>query len=135
MVSERARAGGFSAGSMARLHPLALLQLSRDGRARDDFHWGDGAGSAAAVAREIVRVALDVVGLDAVRAAAIHREHRGMDDRGTRATTVADLRIDEDGRWSFAASRRRKCVVHADRIHGHVFGAGNPLALFGVARD
>src|ERR1043166_8560871 len=78
---------------------------------------------------------MDVVGADAMRAAAVHCEYGGMDDGGDRAAAVADIWIDEDGAWSVAARGGGKCVVYADRIYGDVYGAGYFVAVPGGSRN
>src|ERR1700745_1961231 len=101
---------------MAGPDTVALLQLSRDGRTRDDLHRGDGSGFAAIVARKTVRLSLDAVDVDGLRTAPLHCEHCGMDDRGTRATAVADLWINAHRQWCFSARGCGKCVVYFDWV-------------------
>jgi len=60
-----------------------LYQLSRDGGAGDDFHCSAADGGFAVLEEKAVSVAVDAVGADAMRAAAIRSEHGGMDHRGS----------------------------------------------------
>src|SRR5207342_3473950 len=90
----------------------SVLQLSRDAGSGHDLHRGDDYRGVVAVARTFVHVAMDSLGADAFRAAAIHREYRGMDDRGTGTPAVADLPIDADLGGDLAARVRRKCAVY-----------------------
>src|SRR5262245_5167876 len=125
MERARERARQFSGRPVAGPDSSAVLQLSRDGGTGDDFYCGAGAGSPALLEEEIVWLALDAVDFDAVRAFAVHCEHRGMDDGGNRAAAVADLWVDADGAWGFATSGRGKCMVHTDRVYGSLHGAGD----------
>src|SRR6266436_459853 len=79
---------------MAGYDRAAVLQLSRHGRARHNFYCGDGLGCVDAVAPQTLRFSRDAVGANALRSAAVHREYRGMDDRGARASTLAYLWFD-----------------------------------------
>ena len=125
----------FPPGSLAGQHPAALFQLSHHGGAGDHFHRRDGAGRARAVARPAVRAAEAAVAADAVAAVSLHRQHGRLDDGGGRAPAVADLRPDAHAGGRFAARLRRQRAVHADRLHGHVRGAGDAVPVPGVPRD
>src|SRR5580704_10481665 len=114
---------------MAGPDSAALLQLSRDGGAGHDLHCRDGGCGAAAVAREIVRFTMDALDADALRAAAVYREHGRMDDRRIGAATLADLWIDAYSPGNLAARGGGKCMVYADRVHGVVHRAGDPMAF------
>src|SRR5467141_1769105 len=107
----------------------ALLQLSRDGGAGDHLHRRDGSGFAAAVARKTLWLARDVVDADGLRAASLYCKHSRMDDRRTRAATLAYLWIDAHGQRYFSPRGRGECVVHTDWLHGNVHGAGDPVAV------
>src|SRR5439155_26907526 len=135
MAGEREGLIRFSAGGMARPDTVAVLQLSLDGRSWDDLHRRDGPGCAAALARKTVWRALDVVGVDAWRAASLYCEHGGMDDCRTRAAALADLRIDAHRQRYFSARGCRQCLVHSDRVHGHVHNSGDPVAVPDLSRD
>src|SRR5260370_12147654 len=93
MASEHQGLNGFSADGMAGPDSIALLQLSRDGRAWNDLHRCHGCGFAAAVARKTVWVTRDAVDADGLRAASLYCKHRGMGDPPTPAATPADLWI------------------------------------------
>src|SRR5260370_31948394 len=120
---------------MAGSDSFALLQLSRNGRAWDHLHRGDGSGCTSALAWKIVRLSMDAMDFDGLLAAALHRQHRGMDDRGTRAATLADLWTDAHRQRHFSARGRRQCLVHADRLHGDVRDSGDPVAVPDLPRD
>src|SRR5258707_1138322 len=120
---------------MAGSDSLALLQLSRDGRAWDHLHRGDGPGCTSAMAWKTVRLSMDAVDSDGLRAASIYRQHRRMDDGRTRAATLADLWIDAHRQRHFSARGRRECLVHSDWLYGDVYGAGHSLAVPDLPRD
>ncbi len=125
----------FPAKRMAGSDTAALLQLSRDGGAGHDLHCGDGYGGAAFVAWKIVRFAMDALGADALRAAAVYCEHGGMDDCGIGTAALADSWVDAHGAGNLAARGGGECVVHADRVHGVVHGSGDPVAVPVLPRD
>src|ERR1700675_1009466 len=135
MDSECPRIGCISRGWMAGPDFAFVLQLSRDGRAGHDIHWGDGGGGVFIVARKAFRVAVDAVDPDGQRAFAVHREHRGLDDRGAGPTAMVDLWSAADGARCFATRGSGQRVVHVDWIHGDVYGAGECVAVSGLPRD
>src|SRR6266478_4472460 len=120
---------------MAGSDSLALLQLSRDGRAWDHLHRGDGPGCTAAMAWKTVRLSMDAVDSDGLRAASIYRQHRRMDDGRTRAATLADLWIDAHRQRHFSARGGGQCLLHTDWLYGDVYGAGHSLAVSDLPRD
>ena len=120
---------------MAGSDSAAVLQLSRDGGAGHDLHCSDGCGGAAFVAGNIVRFAVDALDADALRAAAVHCEHGGMDDCGIGAAALVDPWIDAHGAGNLAACGGGECVVHADRVHGVVYRSGDPVAVPVLPRD
>src|SRR5467141_3104952 len=125
----------FSADGMAGPDSFAVLQLSRDGGAWNDFHRCDGSGFAAAMARKIVWLTRDVVDTDGLRTASLYCKYGGMDDRRTGAAAVADLRIDAHRQRNFSARGGGECVVYADRINGNVYGAGDPMPVPALPRN
>src|SRR5258708_35872925 len=114
---------------MARSDSASLLQLPRDGWARNDIYRRDGLGGAALLARKTIRIPMDALDADDLCAFALHREHRGLDDGGAGTPALVDLRIDAHGSGGFPTRRGGQCLVHADWLHGHVRGAGNPMAV------
>ncbi len=94
-----------------------------------------GSGCTSALAWKIVRLSMDALDVDGLRAASLHCQYRGMDDRGTRAAAVADLRIDAHRQRNFSAGGGGECVVYANRIHGNVYGAGDPMAVPDLPRN
>src|SRR5712692_1388742 len=135
MAREHQGLDRFSADGMAGPDSPALLQLSRDGGSRHDLHRRDGSRIAAALARKVVRLPVDVVDADGLRAVAVYRQHGGMDDRGTRTPALAHLWIDAHRPGHLSARGRRQCLVHADWLHGDVRGAVDPLAVPYLSRD
>src|SRR6266851_10468510 len=105
---------------MAGPDSTALLQLSRDGGAWNNFHRRDGRGVLIGLARKTVRLSLDALDADGLRAASLYCEHGGMDDRRTRAAALVDLWIDAHGQRHFSARGRGECLVHAAWLHGDV---------------
>src|ERR1700680_4716868 len=123
------------AGPMARHDPASLLQLSRYGWARHNFHCRDAVSRANAVARETLRFARDALGAHGLRAAAVHCEYRRMDDRGTRPAALAYLRADAHRARRLATGRRRECLVHADWFHGLVYRDGYSVVVSRLSRN
>src|ERR1700756_5740802 len=135
MESQCSRTRCVSAGPMARYGPAVVLHLSRDGWAGHDFYCRNGIGCVNAVARKTLRFGRDALGAHGLRAAAVHCEYRGMDDRGTRAATLAHLRADAHGAWRLAASRRGECLVHSNWFYGLVYRPGYSVVVLGVSRN
>jgi len=122
-------------GPVAGHYRASVLQLSRDGGTRHNFHCRDGLGSVAVVAGKALRLQCDAVGAHAMRSASVHCQYRRMDDRRIGASAVAHLRADAYRSRSVAEGGRRQCMVYADRIHGLVCGAGHPVALSRLPRN
>src|SRR6267378_8365132 len=72
---------------------------------------------------------MDVVDADGLRAVPLHCQYSWMDDRGTRASALADLRIDAHCQRRLSARGGGQCLVHADRLYGDVHGVGDSLAV------
>src|SRR5260370_9498285 len=118
----RARQGlvRFSAGGMAGPDSIALLQLSRDGGAWNNFYRRDGRGVLIALARKTVRLSLDALDADGLRAASLYCQHGGVDDRRTRAAALAAFWIYAHGQRNFSARVPGDCLLPADWRHWHV---------------
>src|SRR5260370_5790326 len=115
---------------MGRSDSASLLQLPRDGWARNDIYRRDGLGGAALLARKTIRIPMDALDADDLCAFALHREHRGLDDGGAGTPALVDLRIDAHSQRCLSARGRGQCLVHADLLHGNVYGADNSMAVF-----
>src|SRR6267378_8158737 len=78
---------------------------------------------------------MDVVDADGLRAVPLHCQYSWMDDRGTRASALADLRIDAHCQRRLSARGGGQCLVHADRLYGDVHGVDLSLAVPGLPRN
>src|SRR5258708_12930521 len=108
---------------------FAVLELSREGGAWDHLHRGDGSGCPSALAWKIVRLSMDALDVDGLRAASLHCQYRGMDDRGTRAAAVADLRIDAHRQRNCCAGGGGEGVVSRNRVGGGGMCAGGTVGV------
>src|SRR6266436_1619484 len=135
MAREHQGSVRLSANGMAGPDSFALLQLSRDGRTWDNLHRSDGSGYTAVLAGKIVRLSMDAVDVDGLRAASLHCQHRGMDDRRARAAALADLWIDAYRSRYLSARGGGQCLVHADRLHRDVRDSGDSVVLPDLPRD
>ena len=84
----------------------ALLRLPHHGRPRNLVRAADGRGRVSALARHALHRALGPVGAAAQLSAALHRQHRRLDDRRTRPPALAHLRPDAHQRGLFQAPSR-----------------------------
>src|SRR6202521_5152605 len=78
---------------------------------------------------------MDVVDVDALRAASLYRQHRRMDDGRTWTPAMAHLRVDAPRPRHLSARGRGQCLVHADRLHGDLYAVVDPLAVLDLPRN
>src|SRR5260370_41293282 len=78
---------------------------------------------------------MDALDSDAVRPAAVHRQHRRLDDRGARQAALADLWSHAHRARRFTARRSGKCLDHFDRYHGPVHRDRDYMAVSYLTRN
>src|SRR5262245_5166926 len=67
--------------------------------------------------------------------AALHRQHRGLDDRGNRAPAVVGVWINANTRGLFAHRVLGQRNVHASWIHGSLLCSLDTLFVFDLERS
>jgi cytochrome d ubiquinol oxidase subunit I len=87
---------------------------------------------AVVVAGPAIRFEASAVDPDALSTVPLHCEHGRLDDRRAGPSTLVDLWNHADRGGSLARRLRRQRAVHADRVYGRLYGAGNPVLIPGV---
>src|ERR1700752_2955319 len=112
---------------MAGQHPAALLRLPHNGGTGNYHGSGHGARGPVSLARATLFIVGPALEPDAVDSISVHCNHGWMDDGGTGAAALVDLRSDAHGKRCFCERIGGERSLQPLGVYGTVHGAWNPL--------